>query len=215
MTRVLTAHEVVTEQDRLTHTRSLNVPTPGQEVAAPDATGEDALWFWVRANHAFNAALWAEEDLARRTHVPDAEIVANKRAIDRFNQSRNDAAERIDETLLATLQRLREARAVTMAPDARLNSESAGSIIDRLSILSLKIHAMRAHADRHDLPTEQQHRNRERLALLQQQRQDLMGCLDALLQDAQRGTGTFKVYRALKMYNDPQYQNQGSNGACA
>src|SRR5207342_2566629 len=112
--------------------------------AAGIAIHAAGIWHWVEANHRSNMLLWAEEDLARRTHVPDAEIAANKRAIDRHNQHRNDAIERIDETLLDRLD------GVGVAADAWHNSETAGSMIDRLSVLSLKRSQMRAQSTRAD-----------------------------------------------------------------
>jgi hypothetical protein len=168
----------------------------------------------VRRNHRFNSLLWAEEDLARRTRVADAEIAANKRAIDRCNQARNDATERVDELLLLALGLVDEASARSDAPrstvsaGARLNSETAGSMIDRLSILALKAHAMRRQCERSDADgADEAHRaaSRGRLARLLEQRADLAGCLDALLEDATAGRAFFKVYRQFKMYNDPRF----------
>lgn len=156
------------------------------------------LWEAIADNDRYNALLWAEEDLARRRNVPDSEIAKNKRAIDGFNQKRNDAIERIDEALLAHLNN------VTPKEGARLNSETAGSMIDRLSILSLKIRAMREQTERTDV--DQAHRDScaAKLARLVEQRQDLAGCLDRLLDEASRGESYFKVYRQFKMYNDPK-----------
>src|SRR5215471_11678481 len=122
---------------------------PGWPQREPDAA-DDGLWLWIQTNHRFNCLLWTEEDLARRTQVVDAEIAANKRAIDRCNQARNDATERVDELLLTALGLVDPASARTDSPvstvreGSRLNSETAGSMIDRLSILALKVHAMRA-----------------------------------------------------------------------
>ncbi len=175
------------------------------------ASGQTPLWTWVLANHRHNSQLWAEEDLARRTQVAEAEIAANKRAIDRFNQARNDATERIDEILLVALGLVDADSARTDAPrslapvEARLNSETAGSMIDRLSILALKLHAMREQTQRRDVDEAHREASRGRLARLQQQRNDLTGCLDALLADAAAGRAYFKVYRQFKMYNDPRF----------
>ncbi|WP_395699653.1 DUF4254 domain-containing protein [Aquabacterium sp.] len=180
---------------------------PQQEPAPRD----DGLWRWVQTNHLFNCRLWAEEDLARRTKVSDAEIAKNKRAIDGFNQARNDATERVDEVLLVALGLVDPASARTDAPvstvpaGARLNSETAGSMIDRLSIMALKINAMRAQTERRDADAEHIAASRVKLARLEQQRADLAGCLDALLADAQAGRAYFKVYRQFKMYNDPRF----------
>jgi Protein of unknown function (DUF4254) len=178
---------------------------PRQE---PDAV---TLADWVRRNHRFNSLLWAEEDLARRTRVADAEIAANKRAIDGFNQARNDATERVDELLLIALGLVDEASARSDAPrstvahGARLNSETAGSMIDRLSILALKVHAMRQQSERTDADEAHRAASRARLARLEDQRADLASCLDALLADAAAGRAYFKVYRQFKMYNDPRF----------
>lgn len=157
----------------------------------------DGAWHWLEANHRCNGRLWAEEDLARRRDVPDAEIAANKRAIDGFNQRRNDAIERIDEAILGRLEPVR------VAPDAWHNSETAGSIIDRLSIVSLRIFHMRAQALRTDAGADHRARCRDRLALLELQRTDLGRCLDALLAAAAAGRVFYRVYRQFKMYNDP------------
>ena len=180
---------------------------PQAEPAVPDSP----LLQWVLANHRFNSLLWAEEDLARRTQVADTEIAANKRAIDRHNQARNDATERVDELLLVRLGLVDEASARSDAPrslapaGARLNSETAGSMIDRLSILALKVHAMRQQTLRTDVDDAHRESSRGKLARLQEQRGDLGACLDQLLLDAQGGRAWFKVYRQFKMYNDPRF----------
>src|SRR5512132_3807467 len=111
------------------HDAAVIVPAWGKQAASGQRSG---AWEWIEANHRYNCLLWDEEDLARRRNVPDAEIAGNKRSIDRYNQLRNDAVERIDEALLARLG------AVTPKPDAWHNSETAGAMIDRLSILALK-----------------------------------------------------------------------------
>ena len=198
-----TAAEVIGLHDRLLATAGW----PAREPAPRDA----GLWSWAQTNHRFNCQLWAEEDLARRTTVSDAEIAANKRAIDGFNQSRNDATERIDELLLIALGLVDAASARTDAPvatvpaGARLNSETAGSMIDRLSIMALKVHAMRAQTERSDVDAAHIDASRVKLGRLVQQRADLGACLDALLADAQAGRAYFKVYRQFKMYNDPRF----------
>ena len=182
---------------------------PQAQASIAPPSGE--TWRWVTENHRYNSLLWAEEDLARRTQVADAEIAANKRAIDRYNQARNDAIERVDELLLITLGLVDPASArsdapvSTVRPGSRLNSETAGSMTDRLSILALKVHAMRAQAERKDVDDAHRAASATKLARLQQQRSDLAGCLDALLADAQAGRAHFKVYRQFKMYNDPRF----------
>jgi hypothetical protein len=170
-----------------------------------------ALWEAIGRNHFFNSKLWAEEDLARRTTVADADIALNKRAIDRYNQARNDATERVDELLLMALGLVDQASAQTDMPvstvpeGARLNSETAGSIMDRMSIMALKIHAMAWQTKRTDVDDAHRSSSQIKLARLQQQRGDLGRCLDALLAEAQAGRAYFKVYRQFKMYNDPRF----------
>jgi hypothetical protein len=183
---------------------------PGWPAREP-AARNPGLWEWIQTNHRFNSLLWAEEDLARRTQVVDAEIAANKRAIDRYNQARNDATERVDELLLVELSLVDPASARTDAPlstvpsGSRLNSETAGSMIDRLSILALKVHAMRLQAERRDVDGAHRSTSAAKLERLQQQRADLSACLDALLADCRAGRAHFKVYRQFKMYNDPRF----------
>jgi hypothetical protein len=154
------------------------------------------VWRWVEANHRYNTLLWNEEDKARRTDVGHADIAASKRLIDQYNQKRNDAVEAIDEAILAQLDD-------SPPLDARLNSETAGAMIDRLSILSLKIYHMREQTHRVDASAEHIATCRGKLHRLMTQRQDLGSCFDALLADARQGRAYFKIYRQFKMYNDP------------
>ena len=166
---------------------------------AKSASAHHASGFWqvVELNHRFNCLLWDEEDLARRMRVADAEIAANKRAIDGYNQKRNDAIERMDEVMLGALA------GVKRMPGARLNSETAGSMVDRLSILSLKIYHMRLQTARADVDQSHIDTCTTRLLRFLEQRGDLAGCFDRLLAESARGAGWFKVYRQFKMYNDP------------
>jgi hypothetical protein len=186
-------------------------PAPKPAQPGADADADAQLQFWMATNHHFNSSLWAEEDLARRTQVSDSEIAKNKRAIDGFNQARNDATERVDEVLLTALglvdaQSARSDAPVARVPaGARLNSETAGSIIDRMSIMALKIYAMRKQTERQDVDETHRVESRVKLARLEQQRADLGACLDALIADCQAGRAYFKVYRQFKMYNDPRF----------
>ncbi len=200
-----TARAIVALHDRL-------LVTPGWPATPATALpGSHAVWPWVETNHRYNSLLWAEEDLARRTTVAAEAIAANKRAIDGYNQARTDATERVDELLLIALGLVDPASARTDAPvstvpgGARLNSETAGSMADRLSILALKAHAMHVQAARRDVDDVHREASQARLDRLLQQRADLAGCLDALLADARAGRAYFKVYRQFKMYNDPRF----------
>ena len=171
---------------------------------------EEDVWHWIATNHRNNCLLWDEEDLARRTRSSDADITANKRAIDACNQARNDATERVDEFLLLALGLIDPATAGTDQPvsrvntTARLSSETAGSMMDRMSIMSLKIKAMTAQTVRSDVDETHRATTKLKLQRLHEQRNDLGVCLDELLADSRVGRAYFKVYRQFKMYNDPR-----------
>ena len=153
----------------------------------------------IRAQHRANFDLWHEEDKARDPGATDGEIAAVKRAIDRLNQERNDLVEQIDTALLKHFQTSLEAN-----PAARLHSETPGLMIDRLSILALKIFHTREEVGRASATETHRQRNRERLTLLEEQRADLASALDDLLSDIAAGHRRFKLYRQMKMYNDPE-----------
>ncbi len=168
-------------------------------LAAPGqpARLESGVWEAIETNHRHNGVLWEQEDLARRRDVPDSDIAGNKRAIDANNQKRNDAIERIDEAFLKVLEKTKK------RPQAKQHSETAGAMIDRLSILALKIHNMRLQTERKDVERSHIVGCLEKLSRLQEQRGDLAACLDRLLAEAARGESYFKIYRQFKMYNDP------------
>ena len=158
----------------------------------------DGLESLVIQQHQQNFALWHEEDRARAARASAEDIAQTKRNIDALNQLRNDLVEAIDCELLQQL----ESAQVKMTGE--LHSETPGMIIDRLSILSLKIFHTREQTERNDVASEHIQRNRERLEVLLQQRKDLGDCLTLLWRDFQTGRRRFKLYRQLKMYNDPE-----------
>jgi hypothetical protein len=154
----------------------------------------DGLMALVMAQHRANFELWHEEDKARVPAVPDAEIVRVKHAIDVLNQRRNDLVEKMDLLLIDKLEQ---------DPFAPLHSETPGLMIDRLSILELKIYHTREETRRASATPDHRSRNADRLALLEEQRDDLARCLDTLWAEVLAGTRRFKLYRQMKMYNDP------------
>lgn len=171
--------------------------TPGW----PDRGGPevgDAFLQKVLENHCFNSLLWNEEDQARRTDVPDSAIAANKRAIDRYNQARNDAIEALDDLILETVAQ----EGSVLSDDAWVNSETAGSLIDRLSIGSLKIHHMGLQTEREDVDEPHRATCRAKLATLKAQRSHLTGCLHELIAGMLAGRCTYRAHRQFKMYND-------------
>jgi len=167
----------------------------------PPAEAAEELSDWlgqVRHQHQTNFVLWHIEDEARAVGATESELAEIKRRVDRTNQRRNDLAEQLDRALLAWLK----TRGLPN-PAAPLHSETPGMMIDRLSILSLKIYHTREEAERAGAPAGHAQRNLERLAILEEQRSDLAACLDALWRETLAGTRRFKLYRQLKMYNDP------------
>ena len=158
--------------------------------------GEDDL---LAKLHQANFDLWHLEDRARDSGSSDAVIVDVKHGIDRVNQIRNDMSERIDEVLLAYL-----AKQELPAGDTPLHSETPGQMMDRLSILSLKRFHTGQEVFRSDASKEHHDRNQMRLALIEEQQNDLAGCLTQLWSQVLGGKRRFKQYRQMKMYNDPQ-----------
>lgn len=197
---MLNADSIARLQGRLTelwHERA-GADAAGGDAAEGDAAEAEPFLALVARQHRANFDLWHIEDEARRPGATAAEVAEVKRAIDRTNQLRNDLAEQVDEALL---RRLTEAGLLNAA--APLHSESPGLMIDRLSILALKIYHTREEAERADAPPGHGGRNRERLAVLEEQRQDLAGCLQCMWDETVAGARRFKLYRQLKMYNDP------------
>jgi hypothetical protein len=188
---MLAAREITKLHDQLTQ----RWHEPGSAHAFPE--GNDWL-IRVARQHRANFDLWHIEDEARTPGATDSELAEVKRRIDATNQVRNDLAEHLDRALLEWL-----AARQLPNPAAGLHSESPGLIIDRLSILGLKIYHTRGEAERAEAPAGHAERNHERLAILEEQRADLADCLDALWRETLAGSRRFKLYRQLKMYNDP------------
>jgi len=176
-------------QDEMT----LALHGPGDELDME--VNADGLMTIVMAQHRANFDLWHEEDKARDPRATDVDIARVKRAIDGLNQRRNDLVEKIDMWLLGKLEQNEE---------APLHSETPGLMIDRLSILALKIYHTREQAHRETATDVHRQRNADRLALLDEQRGDLAACLDVLWAEVLQGRRRFKLYRQMKMYNDPE-----------
>lgn len=150
---------------------------------------------YARANHMMNYFLWHTEDTARRRDVPDSVIADAKHKIDNYNQLRNDFAEKMDETMIQIL-----GPALPGAFKAPLNTESLGMVLDRLSILALKIY----HMEEQSHKRENRKKCTEKLKVLEQQRVELLEATKYLLVDFMNGARQPRAYYQHKMYNDPK-----------
>ena len=152
----------------------------------------------VSRQHYVNFELWHQEDMARDPDAPDSKIAAVKRAIDVLNQRRNDMIEQMDQYLLDELQN----KKIKYTSETEMNSETPGSIIDRLSINALKIYHMDEEIQRPNVVDEHRKKCSVKLSVLNDQRNDLTKSLETLLADLNNGKKRLKVYRQMKMYND-------------
>lgn len=169
-----------------------NVDAPSRQPYAPD-TVEHTLY----AKNHVDAVQWHLEDIIRDTEIDPVEALALKRRIDRSNQVRTDMVEELD-----TYLRTKYAHVVPQA-DATINTESPAWALDRLSILALKIFHMQAETQRTDADAAHIARCQAKLDVLLEQRTDLITAIDQLLDDIAAGRKYMKVYRQMKMYNDP------------
>ena len=140
---------------------------------------------------------WHLEDLIRDPNIDPVDALTLKRRIDKSNQDRTDVVEMIDGYYLLLFQR------VEPQPNATLNTESPAWAIDRLSILQLKIYHMKAEVERTDVSEEHNAKCEEKLRVLQEQNTDLCTAIDQLMECYKAGEKVMKVYKQMKMYNDP------------
>lgn len=141
---------------------------------------------------------WHLEDIIRNPDIDPVQALEIKRRIDCSNQDRTDTVEYIDSYFLESYKH------ISPAPDARINTESPAWSIDRLSILALKIYHMHEEASRPDAGDEHKQACEQKLAVLLEQQKDLSAAIEELLQDIQAGRKYMKVYKQMKMYNDPE-----------
>lgn len=140
---------------------------------------------------------WHLEDIIRDPQIDPVEALALKRRIDRSNQERTDLVERIDSYFWEQFHNIQP------QPDAKINTESPAWAIDRLSILHVKIYHMQEQVNRTDVSAEQHEKCTQKLSVLREQLQDMTTSISQLLSDYASGARIMKVYRQMKMYNDP------------
>lgn len=156
-----------------------------------------SIGFYLYLKNWIDAVQWHLEDIIRNPEIDPVEALKVKRRIDKSNQDRTDLVELIDSFFLDKY------KDVKVLPDATINTESPAWAIDRLSILALKIYHMREEVNRPDTSLEHKTRCERKLAVLLEQKKDLLTALEQLLADIRDGKKYMKVYKQMKMYNDP------------
>lgn len=144
-----------------------------------------------------DAVQWHLEDIIRNPNIDPVDALALKRRIDKSNQDRTDLVERIDSYFWSKYQQ------VASKPDAVINTESPAWAIDRLSILILKIWHMQVEVDRPEANSDHRAQCQKKLNVLNEQLSDLSMAIDQLIADIESGRRYMKVYKQMKMYNDP------------
>ena len=158
---------------------------------------ERTIEYFLFLKNWIDAVQWHLEDIIRNPEIDPVEALAIKRRIDRSNQERTDLVELIDSYFLD------QYKDVTVVADATINTESPAWAVDRLSILALKIYHMQQEVERTDASAEHIAACAAKLGVLLQQREDLSTAIDSLLCDIAAGRKYMKVYKQMKMYNDP------------
>ncbi len=156
-----------------------------------------SIEFYLYLKNWIDTVQWHLEDIIRNPQIEPAEALLIKRRIDKSNQDRTDLVELIDSYMLDKY------KDVEIKADATINTESPAWAIDRLSILALKIYHMRVEATREDADAAHKAECQKKLDVLLEQRKDLSTAIDQLLADIEAGNKYMKVYKQMKMYNDP------------
>lgn len=180
------------EQSILDYHKTEHVGTPIQNLYPPKS-----IEYYLYLKNWIDAGQWHLEDIIRDPDINPEEALKIKRRIDKSNQDRTDLVELIDSYFFDKY------KGVRMRPDAKINTESPAWAIDRLSILALKIYHMRRQVDRTDTAPEHHAQCETKLNILLEQQKDLSTAIDQLIADIEDGRKYMKVYKQMKMYNDP------------
>ena len=156
-----------------------------------------SIEYYLYLKNWIDTVQWHFEDIIRDPHIDPAAALVLKRRIDKSNQDRTDLVELIDSYFLDKY------KDVKVLPDATINTESPAWAVDRLSILALKIHHMRQETERTDVSDEHRAQCMNKLNVLLEQQKDLSAAIDQLITDIEGGRKYMKVYKQMKMYNDP------------
>lgn len=156
-----------------------------------------SIEYYLYLKNWIDTVQWHFEDIIRDPNIDPVEALTLKRRIDKSNQDRTDLVELIDSYFLQKYQ------GVQVLSDATINTESPAWAIDRLSILALKIYHMRQEVERTDVSQAHHEQCEAKLAILLEQKKDLSSAIDQLIADIEAGRKYMKVYKQMKMYNDP------------
>lgn len=167
-----------------------------QPIANPYEKG--SIEYLLYLKNWIDTVQWHLEDLIRDPKIDPVAALELKRRIDRSNQERTDMVEYIDSYFLDKF------KDVKVAADAKINTESPAWAIDRLSILALKVYHMAQETKRTDVSDKHIQGCQRKLDVLLQQQQDLTTAIEELLEDMAAGRKYMKVYKQMKMYNDPE-----------
>lgn len=157
-----------------------------------------SIEYYLYLKNWIDTVQWHLEDIIRAPQIDPVEALQIKRRIDKSNQDRTDLVELIDSYFLDQYKDIKPAK------DATINTESPAWAIDRLSILALKIHHMRQETERTDTSDEHRVQCQQKLNVLLEQQEDLSTAIGQLLDDIRAGRKYMKVYKQMKMYNDPE-----------
>ena len=158
---------------------------------------EGSIEAYLYVKNWIDTVQWHLEDLIRDPQIDPVAALALKRRIDKSNQDRTDLVEMIDSYFLTIY------KDVKVKEDATINTESPAWAVDRLSILALKIYHMKEQVNRADASEEHRATCQKKLDVLLEQQKDLSGAIDQLIEDIEAGRKYMKVYKQMKMYNDP------------
>ena len=156
-----------------------------------------SIEYYLYLKNWIDTVQWHLEDIIRDPNIVPIKALEIKRIIDKSNQDRTDLVEMIDSYFLDKYKE------VKILSDATINTESPAWAIDRLSILALKIYHMQQEVDRTDVDPAHHEACEKKLHILLEQRKDLSTAIDQLIDDIEAGRKYMKVYKQMKMYNDP------------
>lgn len=156
-----------------------------------------SIEYYLYLKNWIDTVQWHFEDIIRDPNINPADALILKRRIDKSNQDRTDLVELIDSYFLDKYKNIQ------VKTDAVINTESPAWAIDRLSILALKIYHMQQEVNRTDTTPEHHNQCQNKLNILQEQQKDLSTAIEQLITDIETGRKYMKVYKQMKMYNDP------------